>query len=75
MQIVGICSLKSTGIILLLIALASILDSHLFLLVDWCVVVLIVVAVEVELHATVDEVLLSSLIVLDLVIVNHVPKK
>ena len=59
----------------MLIALASILDSHLFLLVDRCVIVLIVVAVEIELHATVDEVLLSSLIILDLVIINHVPKK
>jgi hypothetical protein len=38
-------------------------------------IILIAVAIKVELHAAIDQVLFRTLIVLDLVVVNHVSKK
>ena len=37
--------------------------------------IILAIAIEVELHTSVDQVLLGTLIVLDLVVVNHVSKK
>ena len=74
LQIVGVTRLKATRVILLFISLTTILNSHLLLLIRWSMIIL-AIAIEVELHTSVDQVLLGTLIVLDLVVVNHVSKK
>ena len=75
MQIISVSRLKATRIVLLLITIASVLDSHLLLFIHyWRLIVLITLSFEVKLHTTINQVLLRTLSVLGFVVVNHIPK-
>ena len=68
--------MQSARIILLLVLLTAILDSDFLLLVDrWLLHLVVDIGIQIELDSPINEVLLGPLIVLDLVVVDHVPKQ
>lgn len=64
--------LNAAWIVLLLVSIATIFNTHLFLLVYS---VYVLVAIKIKLNTAIDQVLLSSLIILHLIVVDHVSEK
>ena len=64
--------LDSARVVLLFVPIATVFETHLLLLVHS---ICTLIAIEIKLDSAIDEVLLSSLVILHLVVVDHVPEQ